>query len=178
MRTITKRDLVQLIAEKTNVQQQKAKEVIQNFLDEIIGEHLIAREAHRVQAANPSRVDVARERARLVRSAGGQERLERLLGALSARDDELGAIAERRALVAAFLNANLEGATVVTAGEVERAYAHWLTEHGTAQGEAPEAVKARLRARLSRESLARTIERWVRVLRARMQVRVYAKYTR
>ncbi|MFQ5654258.1 MAG: HU family DNA-binding protein [Planctomycetota bacterium] len=38
MRTITKRDLVQLIAEKTNVQQQKAKEVIQTFLDEIVGE--------------------------------------------------------------------------------------------------------------------------------------------
>lgn len=38
MRTITKRDLVQLIAEKTNVQQQKAKEVIQTFLDEIISE--------------------------------------------------------------------------------------------------------------------------------------------
>ncbi|MGE3163629.1 MAG: HU family DNA-binding protein [Planctomycetota bacterium] len=38
MQTITKRDLVQLIAEKTNVQQQKAKEVIQSFLDEIISE--------------------------------------------------------------------------------------------------------------------------------------------
>lgn len=38
MRTITKRDLVQLIAERTNVQQQKAKEVIQSFLDEIISE--------------------------------------------------------------------------------------------------------------------------------------------
>lgn len=38
MQTITKRDLVQLIAEKTNVQQQKAKEVIQSFLDEIIAE--------------------------------------------------------------------------------------------------------------------------------------------
>ncbi len=38
MQTITKRDLVQLIAEKTAVQQQKAKEVIQSFLDEIIAE--------------------------------------------------------------------------------------------------------------------------------------------
>ncbi|MCI0652488.1 MAG: integration host factor subunit beta [Planctomycetes bacterium] len=38
MRTITKRDLVQLIAERTKVQQQKAKEVIQHFLDEIITE--------------------------------------------------------------------------------------------------------------------------------------------
>ena len=38
MRTVTKRDLVQAIAEETNVQQQKAKEVIQCFLDHIIDE--------------------------------------------------------------------------------------------------------------------------------------------
>ncbi|MHC4936043.1 MAG: HU family DNA-binding protein [Planctomycetota bacterium] len=38
MRTVTKRDLVQAIAEDTNVQQQKAKEVIQCFLDRIIEE--------------------------------------------------------------------------------------------------------------------------------------------
>ena len=38
MRTVTKRDLVQAIAEETNVQQQKAKEVIQAFLDRIIDE--------------------------------------------------------------------------------------------------------------------------------------------
>ena len=38
MRTITKRDLVQRIAESTGVQQQKAKEVIQGFLDQIIHE--------------------------------------------------------------------------------------------------------------------------------------------
>jgi hypothetical protein len=145
-------------------------------LQEIIGEHLIAREARRVQAADPSSADVARERGRLVRSAGGSQRLGALLSALSARDDELDTVAERRALVAAFLNANLEGATVVTSNEVERAYAGWLAEHGSETGEAPEAVKARLRARLSRESLARTIERWVRVLRARMPVRVYAQY--
>ncbi len=38
MNTITKRDLVQRISENTKVQQQKAKEVIQGFLDEIIKE--------------------------------------------------------------------------------------------------------------------------------------------
>ena len=38
METITKRELVQRIAEKTGVQQVSAKEVIQNFLDEIINE--------------------------------------------------------------------------------------------------------------------------------------------
>ncbi len=38
MDTITKRDLVQRISENTKVQQQKAKEVIQGFLDEIIAE--------------------------------------------------------------------------------------------------------------------------------------------
>ena len=38
MATITKRELVQRIAEKTGVQQINAKEVIQSFLDEIINE--------------------------------------------------------------------------------------------------------------------------------------------
>ncbi len=38
MITITKRDLVQRISEDTGVQQQKAKEVIQGFLDQIIQE--------------------------------------------------------------------------------------------------------------------------------------------
>ena len=38
METITKRELVQRIAEKTGVQQVSAKEVIQKFLDEIITE--------------------------------------------------------------------------------------------------------------------------------------------
>jgi len=38
MITITKRDLVQRISEDTGVQQQKAKEVIQGFLDQIIRE--------------------------------------------------------------------------------------------------------------------------------------------
>jgi len=38
MQTVTKRELVQRIAEKTGVQQVSAKEVIQRFLDEIIEE--------------------------------------------------------------------------------------------------------------------------------------------
>ena len=38
MQTVTKRELVQRIAEKTGVQQISAKEVIQSFLDEIITE--------------------------------------------------------------------------------------------------------------------------------------------
>lgn len=38
MNTVTKRELVQRIADKTGVQQISAKEVIQTFLDEIINE--------------------------------------------------------------------------------------------------------------------------------------------
>lgn len=38
MQTVTKRELVQRIAEKTGVQQISAKDVIQSFLDEIINE--------------------------------------------------------------------------------------------------------------------------------------------
>jgi len=152
-------------------------------LEEIVGEHLIAREARRVQAASPSRADVSREYRRLVRSAGGRARMKALLSALSARPRELDEVAERRALVAAFLSANLEGATAVSASEVERAYAAWQAEQAKqgpsvteTEAASPAAVRARLRARLSKEALTRTIQRWVRVLRARMPVRVYARF--
>jgi hypothetical protein len=138
--------------------------------EELIGELLIAREARRVQAASPSAADIERERRRLVRSAGGAERLQALLAALSASADELDAIARRRALVGAFLSANLEGVTVVTDAEVERAYGE---ERGALEGLDRETALTELRARLAREALDRTIERWVAVLRSRTPVRVH-----
>jgi hypothetical protein len=141
-------------------------------LNELIGEHLIAREARRVQAARTSAADVERERQQLVRSAGGPERMEALLQLLSAGPEELDAIARRRALVGAFLSANLEGVTVVTDSEIARTYA---AEKQSFAGREPEAVRAELQTRLSREALDRTIERWVTVLRSRTKVRVYVQ---
>ncbi len=142
-------------------------------LNEIIGELLIAREARRVQAAAPAAADVVRERKRLALSAGGQARMRELLDALAALPGELEAVARRRAVVGAFLSANLEGVTVVTDAEVERAYA---AQGGRATGSDRDQALRALRAKLSREALNRTIERWVTVLRSRTPVRIYVQY--
>lgn len=142
-------------------------------LRELIGEHLLSREARRLAAARASAAEVVRERQRLMRSAGGGARLRELLRAIGGRLAEIDAIAQRRALVAAFLSANLEGATVVTDAEVERAYAAEPERFG----ELPrELAHAQLRAQLARKALDETIARWVEVLRARIPVRIYAEY--
>jgi len=142
-------------------------------LSQLIGESLIAREARRVQATAPDRADVERERTRLVRSAGGGDRVQRLMFALAASDDELDAIAQRRAQVGAFLSANLEGVTVVTERELARAYSAAGAELA---GRTQEQAFTELRTRLSKQALDRTIERWVTVLGARTAVRRYVQY--
>jgi hypothetical protein len=139
-------------------------------LQEIIGEVLIAREAKRVQVTSPSVAETQRERDRIVRSAGGEARVEALLEALGASDDELDIVARRRAVVAAFLNANLEGVTTVTQAELEQALAARLQEGG----EAEQGSLEQLRADLSRAALTRAVQRWVVMLRARTPLRVYA----
>ena len=95
--------------------------VLQAALNEVIGELLIAREAVRVRAESPASGEVEREHARLVASAGGAGTHARAARGARRTGDELDAIARRRALVGAFLSANLQGVTVVTDSEVERA---------------------------------------------------------
>lgn len=153
--------------------QELPSSVLAAALQEIIGEQLIAREARRVQAATPSAADIERERVRLLRAAGGEPRMRALLAALGAGQDELDAIARRRALVGAFLSANLEGVTVVTQAEAERAYEE---DKAAFAGREREAALQELRGRLSREALDRTIARWVAVLGSRTPVRVYVSY--
>lgn len=148
-------------------------QLLEGTLNQIIGEHLIAREAKRVQAASTNAAEVEHERNRLVRSAGGPERMQALLELLFAGPEELDSIARRRALVGAFLSANLEGVTVVTDSEVERAYE---ADKEAFAGRDRESVRKELRTRLARRALDRTIERWVTVLRSRTPVRVYAQY--
>jgi hypothetical protein len=147
--------------------------VLQSALNEVIGELLIAREAVRVRAEAPSSGEVERERARLVASAGGPVHMQALLQAFGASDDELDAIARRRALVGSFLSANLQGVTVVTDSEVERALD---AESDTYAGRDRVTAHNELRARMSREALGGAIERWVTVLRARTPVRLYVQY--
>lgn len=146
---------------------------LQGGLDELINELLIAREAVRVKAEVPAASEVARERARLTQSAGGQARMSALLQALGASENELDAIARRRASVGAFLSANLQGVTVVTDSEVERAFTERAPDFA---GRDRDAAQTELRTRMSRAALDRAIGRWVTVLRSRTQVRLYVQY--
>jgi hypothetical protein len=148
------------------------RSLLRATLTEIVGELLIAREARRLQAATPGHHDVERERVRLLRAAGGQGRVSALMVALSADESELVAIARRRALVAGFLSANLEGVTEVTDAALDRALAD---EPGLIEGRSREQARDELRARLSRQALDRTVARWVAVLRARTEVHLYTE---
>jgi hypothetical protein len=147
--------------------------VLQSALNEVVGELLIAREAVRVRAEAPASGEIERERARLVASAGGANRMHALLDALGATDDELDVIARRRASVGAFLSANLQGVTVVTDSEIERVLD---AEADAYAGRDRATVQNELRARMSREALDGAIERWVTVLRSRTPVRLYVQY--
>jgi hypothetical protein len=144
-------------------------------LRELIGEKLIAREAERVQITRPTPGMVAQERQRLVAAAGGSERVQTLLATLGASPAEIDQMAERRALVGAFLRANLEGTTVITDREIDAQIAR---ERGRYTGQDLAALRSQVRAVLARATLARNIERWVRVLRARVPVRIYAAFER
>lgn len=142
-------------------------------LAELVGEVLIAREAKRVQIAMPSHAEIQRDKQRLVLMIGGRERLSALLASVGAQEAEIDAIARQRAIAAAFLTANLEGAMVVTDGEVEQRY---RAEAPSLSDREPREARELIRARLAREALARNIERWVRVLRARTPVRIVASF--
>jgi len=149
------------------------RSLLRATLSQIVGELLIAREARRLQASTPSAADVERERVRILRAAGGQGRVSALLVALSGDEDELSAIARRRALVASFLSANLEGVTDITESALDQALAD---DPSLLEGRTREEVRVELRTRMSREALDRTIARWVAVLRARTEVHLYAEY--
>jgi hypothetical protein len=144
-------------------------------LDEIVGEVLIAREADRLRAAQPEPERIERERARLARQAGGPERLAALLRATGATADEVEAIARRRAYVGAFLQANLQGSTVVSDAQLARVY-----ESGNHpfQGRPLDEVREPLRAFVAQSALRRDVRRWIEVLRRRTPVRVVAEWRR
>ena len=144
-------------------------------LDELIGEVLIAREADRLRAAQPSAEELARERERLEAQAGGAERLSAVLAAASAGAPELEAIARRRAYVAAFLHANLEGGTAVSDAQLARVYESG--EHPFV-GRPLEEVSEPLRALIAQSALRRDVRRWIEVLRRRTPVRVIAEWRR
>jgi hypothetical protein len=144
-------------------------------LEQIVGEVLIAREAERVRVAPPNEADLAHERERLFAEAGGEQKLRELVRRASASVDEIEAIITRRALVGAFLRLNLEGTTVITDAEVDRAY----EQPDQPFADQPiEEAREPLRAWLARQALDRAVRRWVSVLHARTTVKVLVEYGR
>lgn len=142
-------------------------------LDELIGEALIAREARRVQLPAPSQSDLREERRRIEQLAGGEEPLRAVLAAVGAAEAELDAMAERRATVRLFLEANLQGGTAVDDDEVRALYESG--EHPFL-GQELEEVREPLRLVLQRRRIDAAVTRWVEALRARATIRVLAPY--
>lgn len=137
-------------------------------LEEIIGEVLIAREADRLRAARPRPANVARERARL-------DELGSVSSHLGVGSNEIDEIAQRRAYVEAFLEANLEGARVVSDGQLQRAYdagGHPFV------GRRLDDVREVMRAWLEQRVVQRDVARWIEVLRSRTEVRILAEWRR
>lgn len=138
-------------------------------LEEIVGELLVAREAARLGQPAPSDEAVRAQRDRLALSVGGGDAMRTLLADAGATDDELDAIARRRAVVEAFFRANLEGNTSIS--DAELAARHASGEHPF--GDRPlEEVREALRAWLAMAALRRDVARWLHVLRDRSVVRV------
>lgn len=138
-------------------------------LDEILGEILIAREAERLQASEPSEAEVRVQRARLVATLGGEDALMALLDRTGADRAEIDVLARRRAVVENFLRANLAGTTTVSDAQVEETFASG--EHPFA-GMTIEEAREPLRAWIAMRSLSRDVARWVDVLRQRTVVRL------
>lgn len=138
-------------------------------LEQLIGEHLIALEAERVQIGAPTEADLQRERERLAQMVGGAGALPAFLQRVGARSDEVEAIAQRRAQVRLFLEANLEGQARISEADIEQTYASGIHPF---LGQELEDVRDVLRVWLSRQALQRAVGHWVSVLRARTEVRL------
>jgi hypothetical protein len=139
-------------------------------LNEIIGEYLIAREAVRLKIKRPSPAKVTDELHRIEQTAGGPARLRSLLNAFSVSQAEIEEVAQRRALVAAFLSLNVSDATIITDAQIEGAYKQ--ADEKIKQQDATLAADL-LRARLTRNAIDQTVASWIKVLRARTPVYVF-----
>lgn len=140
-------------------------------LIELVGEALIAVESSRLSLAPPSEAALADARARLLGARASEAR--ELMTALGVSDGELAAWVRRRAVVAGFLQANLEGTLALSPDALERAF---TSEPHPFEGQPFEAVRARFAAWLAEQRMQAAVRRWVESLRERTPHRVLASY--
>lgn len=142
-------------------------------LSELLGEALIAVEAARLSLERPSANEIAQERARLLGASGDAASTRELLAALGVGERELAEWIGRRAVVSAFLLANLEGTLDLPASEVERLFA---SDDHPFQGQALDEVRDRFTAWLAQQRMQRAVERWVQSLSQRTPHRILVAY--
>ena len=148
-------------------------ELLRATLSELLGEALIAVEAVRLGLSAPSAREVREQRMRMAAAGRGERAFNELVDALEIPAEELDEIAKQRALVGAFLAANLEGTIDVSESELLRAYE---TEDHPFQGLPYAAERARFAAWLQQKRLEEAVGRWVLSLKERIPHRVLATF--
>jgi hypothetical protein len=148
--------------------------LLQATLAELLGESLIAVEASRLGLTAPTAGAVRDQRARLAAAGRGERAFLELMDALEVGSEEVDDIARQRAVVGAFLAANLEGTLDVSETELVRAYE---TEEHPFQGLPFEAERAHFAAWLQQKLLQEAVGRWVVSLRERIPHRVLVSFT-
>lgn len=142
-------------------------------LSELVGEALIAVEAARLNLERPSAGELAQERARLLGARADAASTRELLTALGVGERELTEWIARRAVVSAFLLANLEGTLDLSAGELERLFA---SDDHPFQGQSLDDVRDRFTAWVAQQRMQHAVERWVQSLSQRTPHRVLVVY--
>jgi hypothetical protein len=150
-----------------------AAPLLKATLEELLGEALIAIEAGRLGLAAPTPGELAVARQALVPASASEQAFRELLASLSVSATELDEIARRRAVVGAFLAANLEGMLTPSESELVRAY---QSEEHPFRGEPLSAVRERFSAWLAHKRLREAVGRWVLSLKERMPHRVLATF--
>ncbi|HJK96939.1 MAG TPA: hypothetical protein RMF84_06940 [Polyangiaceae bacterium LLY-WYZ-14_1] len=146
------------------------EDLLQEALDQLVAEALVATEAGRVGVPDPRASEVADALRQLEEWAGGPEPLRALAREAGLVSDDLRDLARRRARVQSFLEANLEGEAVVSDARLRQVWSEGA--HPFTDAPSLEAVRGMLRAWIARQALSRALLRWVRVLRGRIPVRI------
>jgi hypothetical protein len=147
--------------------------LLQATLGELLGEALIAVEALRLGLTAPTLGAVRDQRARLAAAGRGERAFQELVDALEVGPDEVDEIARLRAVVGAFLAANLEGTLDVSESELVRTFE---TEEHPFQGLPFAAERAHFAAWLQQKRLQEAVGRWVLSLRERIPHRVLVSF--
>lgn len=148
--------------------------LLQATLAELLGESLIAVEASRLGLTAPTAGAVRDQRARLAAAGRGERAFLELMEALEIGAEEVDDIARQRAVVGAFLAANLEGTLDVSETELVRAYE---TEEHPFQGLPYAEERARFAIWMAQKRLNEAVGRWVLSLKERIPHRVLARFS-